>query len=436
MEPSKIGDFDKLTIWYKATRLAVSTNSANLGQGFPDWKPPAFVLNSIQKQVSNPEVNHQYTRTFGNVKLVEAISKNYSPIFKRNIDPLKEVIVANGGVSLLYNAITALVERDDEVVLIEPFYDCYLPQAMFSGAKVTGVPMIPPKLRPRSEYENMTDEEMGKITEDWKIDMERLKSSLTNKTKLLILNTPNNPTGKILSHEELIEIASLLQNYPRVIVIMDEVYEFMTYDEYEELPRMANLPGMWERCISIMSAGKIFSITGIRLGWALGPKNLISKIGAIYQVNSFCIYDPIQLALAESLEIANQPYEGYENYYKWLRHHYTMQRNYMIRGLARNKNFQSNFYFPKGGYFILADISDQNVPTSSHRLEGDEEGEVSYSKDYNFLLNLAHDKKVVIIPCSVFYTDPNKKNGENFIRLAFCKQKSTIDKALNNLLNN
>lgn len=436
MESNKIGDFDKLTIWYKATRLAVSTNSANLGQGFPDWKPPTFVLESIKKHVSNPEVNHQYTRTFGNPKLVEAISKNYSPIFKRNIDPLKEVIVANGGVSLLYNSITALVERDDEVILIEPFYDCYLPQAIFSGAKVKGIPMIPPKLRQRSEYENMSDEELGQVSEDWKIDMERLKSSLTNKTKLLILNTPNNPTGKILTYEELKQISSLLENYPRVVVIMDEVYEFMVYDEYLELPRMATLPGMWDRCINIMSAGKIFSITGIRLGWALGPKHLISKIGAIYQVNSFCIYDPIQLGIAESLEIANQPYEGYDNYFKWLRNHYTNQRNYLIRGLAKNKNFLSNFYFPKGGYFILADITDLSVPSTNHRLEGDEEGEVNYSKDYNYLLNFAHEKKVVIIPCSVFYTDPNKKFGENFIRLAFCKQKSTIDKALHNILNN
>jgi aspartate/methionine/tyrosine aminotransferase len=433
---SKIGNYDKMTIWYKATRLAVTTDSANLGQGFPDWKPPTFFLDAIKKFVSSTEVSHQYTRTFGNPKLVEAISNTYSPIFNRKIDPMKEVIVANGAVSILYNTLTALVEPDDEVILIEPFYDCYLPQTKFSGGKVIGVPMIPPKVRPKSEYENMKEEDYSKITEDWKIDMEKLKNAFTSKTKILVLNTPNNPTGKILTYDELKEIASILEKFPNVIVIMDEVYEFMVYDEHQDLPRMANLPGMWDRCLSIMSAGKIFSATGIRIGWALGPKHLISKVGAIYQFNSFCIYDPIQLAIAESLEVAKNPYEGYETYFKWLRGHYTAQRNYMISNLAKNKNFDVNFYFPKGGYFIVADISQQNVPTTKYRLEGDEEGDVNYHKDFNFLLNLAYEKKVVIIPCSVFYTDLNKAYGENFIRLAFCKQKSTLDRAFNNILNN
>ena len=433
---SKIGSFDKPTIWYKASRLAVTTNSANLGQGFPDWKPPSFFLESMTNHISNPDVNHQYSRTCGNLKLVEAISKNYSKIFNRKIDALKEVIVVNGAVSLLYNTITALVEPNDEVILIEPFYDCYLPQAKFSGAKVIGIPMIPPKIRPRTEYESMKPENYSNIKDDWKIDMEKLANSLTNHTKILILNTPNNPTGKVLTHEELKEIALLLEKFPRIVVLMDEVYEYMVYDEFEVLPRMANLPGMSERCINIMSAGKIFSATGIRIGWGIGPKHLISQIASIYQVNSFCIYDPIQLAIADSLEMANQPYQGFDTYYKWLRAHYTSQRNYFIENLAKNKKFDVNFYFPKGGYFVLVDISQLNVPKTCYRLEGDEDSEVNYSKDFNFLLNLANEKKVVIIPCSVFYTDENKSHGENFVRLAFCKQITTLEKAFNNLQNN
>lgn len=433
---SKIGNFDKPTIWYKATRLAVTTDSVNLGQGFPDWKPPGFFLESMKKHISNPDVSHQYSRTCGNLKLVEAISKTYSTVFKRKIDALKEIIVVNGAVSLLYNTITSLVEPEDEVILIEPFYDCYLPQAKFSGGKVIGIPMIPPKIRVRSEYESMKSEDYSKISDDWKIDMEKLKNSLSNKTRILILNTPNNPTGKILTYDELKEIAALLEQFPRVIVLMDEVYEYMIYDEFEELPRMATLPGMSDRCINIMSAGKIFSATGVRIGWGIGPKHLISQIAAIYQVNSFCIYDPIQLAIADCLEIASQPYEGFDNYYKWLRSNYTSQRNYLIENLSKNNKFDKNFYFPKGGYFLVVDISQLNVPSTKYRLEGDEEGEVKYDKDFNFMLNLAHEKKVVVIPCTVFYTDENKSFGENFVRLAFCKMKSTLDKALNNLLNN
>ena len=432
---SKIGNFDKLTIWYKASRLAMSTGSANLGQGFPDWKPPEFFLEALKKHISDPNVSHQYTRSFGNLKLTEALSRQYSKIHKRTIDATNEIIVGNGGVSILYNAITALVEAGDEIILIEPFYDCYLPQAKFSGGKVIGIPMIPPKIREKSDFENIKEEDYAKLTDDWKLDFEKLKNTLSSKTKIIILNTPNNPTGKILTYDELKQVAALLENYPNVIVLLDEVYEYMVFDEYEELPRMVNLPGMWDRCISIMSAGKIFSATGIRIGWGIGPKHLIAKIGAIYQVNSFCIYDPIQLAIADSIEIANQPYEGFENYYKWLRGHYTSQRNYFIQKLIKNTKFDLNFFFPKGGYFIVADISHKKIIQSKYRLEGDDE-EVNYLKDFNYVLNLANEKKVVVIPCSVFYTDENKSIGSNYIRLAFCKQKTTLDKAFDNLLNN
>lgn len=423
----KLEGYEKPTIWFNFSKLANQTNSINLGQGFPDWNSPDFYLESLKKYMSDPNVNHQYTRSFGSVKLVESITRNYSEAFKRKIDPLSEILVSNGAVALLYNAITALIQEGDEAILIEPFYDCYLPQIKFSGGKVVGVPMHAPKLRSKKEYENLSN---TNIKDEWKIDFNALKKALNHKTKLLVLNTPNNPTGKVLSEEELKEIASILKEFPNVIVIMDEVYEHMVYDNYQSLPRMSNIPGMWDRTISIMSAGKNFSATGCRIGWAIGPQRLISHMNAVHQFNAFCLYDPLQSAIADSLDLATKSYKGYDNYYKWLRAHYTEHRNYFVERLAKINNFNLKFWLPEGSYFVIADLGDKPIDTKySFELNSKEK----HPKDFNYLLNLANEKKVVAIPMSPFFTDVNKEYGANFIRLAFCKQKQTLDKALDNL---
>jgi aspartate/methionine/tyrosine aminotransferase len=432
---SKTFGFDQLSIWYKFSRLALTTNSVNLGQGFPDWKPPSFFIEANKKNLDQEGISHQYSRTMGNLKLVEAIARNYQKHFEHKIDPLSEVLVTNGAVSFLYNAITALVENDDEVILIEPFYDCYLPQVQFSGGKAIGIPMIPPKQRSKEDFIVEGDEatitnHYSKIKDTWQIDFDKLETALNDKTKILVLNTPNNPTGKILTHEELQRVAKLLEKYPRVIVIMDEVYEYMIYNEYEELPRMANIPGMWDRTLSLMSAGKIFSATGVRVGWGIGPKHLIAKATAIFQFNSFCMYDPLQVAIAECLDIANKPYMGFDTYFKWLRHHYLQQRNYFISNLAKSKGFNLNFFLPEGGYFIVAELKSVVVPATKFRLEGDEDSKEFYLKDFNYLIDLSNQKGIVGIPCSAFYTPANKTVRENYIRLAFCKQTATLDRAL------
>lgn len=430
---SKTADYEKPTIWHTFSRLAMTTNSVNLGQGFPDWSPPGFLLDSIQKHVSNPSSNNQYARFAGSLKLCESIARNYSQKFKRKIDPLTEVLVANGAVSLLYNIITAHVEQGDEVIVLEPFYDCYLAQTEFSGGKLIGVPMIPPKIREKSEYFNLINEgNANRIKDSWQIDFKKLEKAFSDKTKLIILNTPNNPTGKVFSYTELHDIKTILDKYPKVVVVMDEVYEHMIYDEYEELPRMATLDGMWDRTISIMSGGKIYSCTGIRVGWCIGPKEIVRKATAIYQYNSFCLYEPIQNSIADCLDISNQPYEGYDNYYKWLRAKYEYNRHYLVENLAKNNNIDFNVWLPEGGYFVVGDISNNNVE-SKYKLEGDENVEASYRKDFNYVLNTAKEKKVALIPCTPFYTRDNIKYGENFVRIAYCKKKETLDKALANL---
>jgi len=430
-EFNKTQGFDTPTVFFKFTKLAGTTQSANLGHGFPDWQPPQFFLDSLQKHLKTG--NFQYSNGRGLPKLSQAIADNYSGAYQRKINPSTEVLVTNGAVSPLYSLFTAYLNKGDEAVTLEPFYDCYLPPVKFVGASLIGVPLIPPKKRDRKEYENISSWKKGDH-DNWTVDMELLKKSLNEKTKILVLNTPNNPTGKILNYEELKEIAKILEKFPKIIVAMDEVYEYnLMSDLYEELPRMSNLPGMWDRTVTIHSFGKIFSITGIRLGCAIGAASIIKNLFPIYQYSVFCIFEPYQAALADCLERANLPYEGFKNYYAWLRDLYTKQRNHLIENLAICNGLDVDFYLPDGGFFLICDISKHN-PETKNCLEGDDtELQAKYTKDYKFLINMANEKHVVAIPCSALFTPENRiKYGQNYIRFAFCKKTETMDGAFRN----
>ena len=421
----KIRGFEKPTIWAKFSKLALDQKCVNMGQGFPDWNPPQFFFDSFHKNIKNG--NHQYTRSLGDLKLVESISRTYSNIFHRKIDPLTEVCVSNGAVQLLYNSITSLINPGDEVILFEPFYDCYYPQSKFNSAKTISIPIIPSKLRDLSEYKNLGNGP-NKIDDSWKLDFNKLKASITDKTKLLVLNTPHNPTGKIFTQDELEQIAEIISPFPNLYVLADEVYEHMIYDNCKVLPRFANVKGMWDRTISIMSAGKIFSATGTRIGWGIGPKKLVHAINSCNQYNSFCLYGPLQQTIADCLDTALTPYMGEETYYAWLRKHYENNRNYFCKTLAES-GLGLKFWLPQGGYVVVCDITEEKI-NKKYSFENEN---VEYSKDFQYLLQLAHEKKVVGIPVSPFFMPENEKSGENMIRFAFCKQKQTIDSFFTNL---
>jgi len=421
----KIKGFEKPTIWAKTNKLALDLKCVNMGQGFPDWQPPEFFLTSFEKNLK--EGSHQYTRSLGDPKLVGAVARAYSKVYNRNIDPLTEVCISNGAVQLLYNSITSLVNPGDEVILFEPFYDCYYPQSMFNHAKVISIPMIPSKLRELSEYSNLGKPGL-KLDDSWKLDFDKLKKSVSNKTKLIIINSPHNPSGKVFTQEELEQIADIISPYPNLFLLSDEVYEHMIYDDIKKLPRFANVKGMWDRTISIMSAGKIFSATGTRIGWGIGPQKLIHAVFACNQYNSFCLYGPLQQTIADCLDQAMSPYNGEENYYVWLRKHYENNRNYFLKKLAEcGKGLK--FWLPQGGYVVVCDISNQKI-NKQYSFEGEN---CEYTKDFQYLLQLAHENRVIGIPVSPFFIPEHAKNGENMIRFAFCKKKETIDRFFEHL---
>lgn len=237
------------SVWVEYIQLALEYKPLNLGQGFPNYHPPKFVTDGLvtAAKSENPLIN-QYTRGFGHPRLVQALSKLYSTLVGRQINPNTEVLVTVGAYEALYCAIQGHVDYGDEVIIIEPFFDCYEPMVKYAG----GVPRYIP-LKPKSNTEIIS-------SQDWTLNETELEKLFNKKTKLIILNTPHNPLGKVFTRQELETIARLCIEH-NVLCVSDEVYEHMIFEPYEHI-RICTLPGMWNRTLTIGSAGKSFSATG------------------------------------------------------------------------------------------------------------------------------------------------------------------------------
>jgi aspartate/methionine/tyrosine aminotransferase len=264
------------------------------GFNFKDWDPEPFTLQALANTASKPV--HQYARAHGDLQLVNSIAKLYSGDkfggFNREIEPLTEVMVVNGASDGLTVCLNAFVNPGEEVICIEPFFDCYDKMVESVEAK----PLFVPLREPKNKH--------GATAQDWTLDEKELRSVITKKTRAMILNTPHNPTGKIFSRAELEMIARVAIEHD-LIVISDEVYEFLVFNNELKHERIANIPGMWDRTITICSSGKTFSTTGWKMGWLIGPKHLIDPT---YQYNMFKIFSvctPVQKAVSGSSTFLN-----------------------------------------------------------------------------------------------------------------------------------
>lgn len=369
-----------VTIFTEMTELARRHDAINLGQGYPDWEGAARVKEAAIESISSGD-HDQYPPSPGVPELRAAIARRYSPRLGQDIDPDTDVTVTCGCTEALAASFLGLLDPGDEVVLIEPFYDSYPANAAMAGAVPRFVTLEPP---------------------DFSLDPDRLASVVGPATRVIVINNPHNPTGRVYGRSELQAIADLAMEFD-CVVIADEVYEEMTYDGREHVS-IATLDGMWDRTLTLSSLGKTYSLTGWKLGWALGPDHLTRAMRSAHQFLTFTTPTPVQLGAVAAMGVD-------DGFYEAMRLGYQAKRDLLVAGLSE-VGFE--VYVPEGTYFLMADHTQFGRGT-----------------DTEFCRWLAEEARVVAIPPSVFYSKPAR--GQDMVRFAFCKQEGTLAEAVGRL---
>jgi len=404
-------------VWVEFGALNAKHNTCNLGQGFPDMKhhsPPPLVKKAMAEVINGDNLFfHQYTRSYGHPRLVNALAKLYGKLLNRPVDAMSEILITVGAYGSLHAAVNGLVQPGDEVIIIEPFFDCYEPFVRIAG----GIPVFIP-LRPR-EGKNPNE---ALSSADWVLDPEELASKFTSKTRMIMVNTPHNPVGKIFSESELKMIADLCVKHD-AIYLSDEVYEHLVYHGSQHL-RVAAMPGMWDRTLTVGSAGKTFSCTGWKLGWSFGPANLMTCLQTVHQNTIYTCPTPIQEAVAVGFEQEMERMDSDECYFKSLALELEPKRDKLAAVLS-----ESGFipFVPEGGYFMMADVSKLSPAIAEEIMKEGEDADEPF--DFRFSKWLIRKHKLGTIPSSAFYSEPHKHLGRNIIRFCFIKADSTLESA-------
>lgn len=367
------------TIFTVMSALAVQHQAINLGQGFPDTEGPEDIVRAAAEALLDHR--NQYPPLIGVPELRQAVAATNQRFYGLPIDPDKGVVVTSGATEALAASLMALLNPGDEVVLMEPLYDTYLPMVKMLGAVPKLVRLHPPH---------------------WDLPRDELAAAFGPRTKLILLNTPMNPTGKVFTAEELGFIASLLQQHD-AYAVCDEVYEHLVFSGAAHLP-LATLPGMAARCVRIGSAGKTFSLTGWKVGYISGPPALLSEIAKAHQLLTFTTPPNLQRAVAYGLGKD-------DDYFESLAHELEVRCTLLGEGLTR---LGFGVLPVQGSYFITADISPLGF-------DGD---------DMAFCQAMTAQARVAAIPVSAFYAGDAPRN---YVRFAFCKQIPVLQEALTRL---
>ncbi|MEU6389763.1 pyridoxal phosphate-dependent aminotransferase [Streptomyces sp. NPDC046939] len=367
------------TIFAEMSALAVRTGAINLGQGFPDTDGPEQVREAAVRALRDGRGN-QYPPGPGVPELRAAIAAHQERRYGIALDPDREVLVTAGATEAIAAALLALVEPGDEVVAFEPYYDSYAACIAMAGGT-----RVPVTLRP---YEG-----------SFRLDLDELRAALTPRTRLLLINTPHNPTGTVLTRAELKAIAELAVEHD-LLVVTDEVYEHLTFDDAEHVP-LASLPGMRERTVTIGSAGKTFSFTGWKVGWVTASPELTAAVRAAKQFLTYVSSGPFQYAVAEALALPDSYFTDY-------RAAMTAKRDLLAAGLA-DAGF--TVFRPQGTYFVTTDIRP-----------------LGFDDGFAFCRALPERCGVVAVPNAVFYDD--RAAGAPFVRFAFCKRDEVLADAV------
>ncbi|HMD92814.1 MAG TPA: pyridoxal phosphate-dependent aminotransferase [Trebonia sp.] len=364
------------TIFAEMSARAVATGSINLGQGFPDTDGPVQIAQAAADAILAGRGN-QYPPGPGIPELRQAIAVHDERFYRLRYDPADEVLVTAGATEAIAAAMLALVEPGDEVIAFEPYYDSYAANIAMAGGVRVPVTLRPPDFRP---------------------DLDELAKAVTTRTRLILLNTPHNPTGSVFTSGELAAIAKLAVERD-LLVVSDEVYEHLVFDG-EHLP-IAGFPGMRDRTVSVSSAGKTFSFTGWKIGWVKAAPELVTAVKTAKQFLTFVSGGPFQYAVAQALALPDE-------YYARLRDDLRAQRDLFLPGL-RDIGFE--VYEPQGTYFVTTDI----------RGLGEQDG-------LEFCRTLPDRVGVVAIPSAVFYD--HKEAARSHVRFAFCKRPEVLTEAL------
>ncbi|MDA8321906.1 MAG: pyridoxal phosphate-dependent aminotransferase [Actinomycetota bacterium] len=367
------------TIFAEMSELAAATGSINLGQGFPDTDGPAEIARAAADAVLSGRGN-QYPPGAGIAELRRAIADHQRRFYDLRVDPADEVLVTTGATEAIAAALLALIEPGDEVIAFEPYYDSYAACITMAGGVRVPITLREPDFRP---------------------DIDAVAAAITERTRLILLNSPHNPTGTVFTAAELAAIADLARRHD-LVVVSDEVYEHMVFDG-EHVP-MATLPGMRERTLTISSAAKTFSFTGWKIGWATGTPEMVAAVRTVKQFLTYVSGGPFQYAVAAALALP-------ESYYSSIARDLVVKRDLMCDGLAR-AGFE--VFRPAGTYFITTSV--RNL-TSTDGLE--------------FCRRLPHRAGVVAIPMQVFYD--NVDAGRFGVRFAFCKRAEVLTQAVDRL---
>lgn len=361
------------------TRIAHRTGAVNLAQGFPDFPMPAPMKEAACAAIQG-DVN-QYAITWGAPALRIAIAEKYRRWYGMSVDPDTDITVTCGATEAMAATFMALIDPGDEVIILEPFYENYGPDAELAGAKPVFVPLVAP---------------------NWDLDLERLAASITPRTRAIVLNTPHNPTGKVFSRAEVSAIAELAQRHD-LLVFTDEIYEHLVYAGHHH--PIATWPGMHERTVTISGLSKTFSCTGWRLGYAIAPRELTNAIRKVHDFLTVGASAPLQAAGAVGMAFD-------ADYYNHLQRAYKQRRDVMMTALLK-AGFTCGV--PDGAYYVLADFS----------------GIDPHRKDRDFAVWLAETIGVATVPGTSFYGEPDR--GASTVRFAFCKTFETLGRATERL---
>jgi N-succinyldiaminopimelate aminotransferase len=369
------------TIFAEMTALAQQHGAINLAQGFPDFEGPPEIVDAAVRALRSGD--NQYARSRGHPELVRAIAEAQARHYGLEYDPMEEVVVFSGATEGIAASMLGLLEPGDEVILLEPFYDSYPPGLALSGA-------VPRFLTLRFP--------------DFALDGDALRALVTERTRMIVLNTPMNPTGKVFTTDELDVVAGVCREHD-LIALTDEVYEHLVFDGAEHVP-LAARPGMRERTLTLSSAGKTYSFTGWKIGWGTGPRELVDGAQAAHQFLTYAIATPLQVAVAYAL----RHHSG--DYLTRFREEYAARRDFLAGALAE-AGFRVTV--PRGTYFILAGFQDL--------FPGD---------DREFAYWLTREHGVASLPPSSFYA-ADVEEGRRLTRFAFCKRMETLEAAVERL---